>query len=83
MNSILISGVIKPSKAGLNAVTYEVNVYAAQAGKPIVFVRSLTLTVAGYDVLWAKVKQRVVQYFKDPSFEDGVHTQYLDHLIRP
>ena len=79
MNTILITGTAKPEGSSVN---YNVNVWASKEGEQIQFIKYQSMTLAGYNILWAYGKSIAISYFgNDVKFDDGAYTQYLDHLI--
>lgn len=80
MNTILISGTCKAE--GPHHFRYNVNVWASKEGEQIQLITWQSLLFDNYSTLWAYAKSKVMGYFdNNAKFDDGAHTQFLDHLI--
>lgn len=72
----------KPTINGIEfSVEYDVNIWAAKDGQQIEFITSKKQVLPNYNHLWDMAKDKVVNYYKEPLFNDGAYTTYLDHLI--
>ena len=78
MNTILISGTAKCIDV---LVQYDVWIWAQQNGKEFQFITAISIMLPGHAVLWSYVKNYVIGYYADMSFNDGAHTNFLEHLI--
>lgn len=87
MNTILISGTSKSipikSKIGVSfKVEYNIIIWASKEGDQLQFVTAKDgLVNCEYGDLWSAAKEIVSAYFKEPLFNDGAYTTFLDHLI--
>lgn len=77
-NTILLTGTYQVANGN---VIYELRIWAQQANNTLQFVRPIKLELPSYDRLWKEVIPIVTRYFNDQSFEHGLHTAYLTHLI--